>query len=426
MSEPQTQLTLKNGARIQISRSKLDDLLIEFSSPSMQAYKISEEIAQNSIGRCLFFCRSNLNFSIMGASQINVVLRVPLLLDYDYDLIYYLQRDDIKRKQEAIKRDLKKYQERLNDFGWSLTRRIFRTIFTDQRLINAIRTGNPEIIKGTLERVVRPRKKEILEMIREGAKIYPAISELASLERILAYTSIARDAQSNSRAFKLFVDLKNNPDALFDALRRLANLMQMRIESFCLDCVYRKADLNPYFALVENPKNVKLDSECPKCNGKGLIHQLNIILPFEISQLIFPQPRLPLKFDWFNEVLVGFVATKLNFIDSVFVHKKVHLIKNGKVQKGAEVDVTLITENGSLILIEVTRQHNLDNIMNEITRKIERFNNLNIPYSLLFYVTGHEHEHIIPLYGGKVSVLGIKHIYKLEDFLRHSLKTLEK
>ncbi|RLI46315.1 hypothetical protein DRO64_01125, partial [Candidatus Bathyarchaeota archaeon] len=238
MPEPQKQLSLKNGIRIQVSRSKLDDLLIGFSNPSMQAYRVTEKIAKDNIGRCLFFLRSNFDLCILTANQINAIFRAPLLLNYDYDLDSHLQRNDIKRKHEEFKVDLERYQGELEDLNWSLTQRIFDTILTDQRLINAFKSRSRERVKETLQRVIQSRRKEFLEIIQEAVKIYPIFPKITSLKRILVYTSIARDAQLNSKALKLFIDFRNDPDLLFDALSRLANLMQMKIESFCLDCVY--------------------------------------------------------------------------------------------------------------------------------------------------------------------------------------------
>ena len=419
--EPQRQLLLRDGIKLQITRSKQEDLFRQFSDKTSEVYKFTYSIASDPLLRCLFFFKSKFILSV--GYDYFVSLAVPLLLDYDLDLLGFLKREDIDQYNKTIKDRYERLCEELKEFGRSMTYRYYRTIFSDRRLITAFKSGSMELVQKSLKRLYESKKKEIHEILGDIYRIYPIISELRQLEQIVKFTTLAGDAQLNSKSLKLLLDIKNRNDyqIFHDALKRLASQISLEVESFCLHCTYRERDMNPYHCIVQNPKELKLDINCPKCHGAGLIHLLRINMPFRLGKFVYPDPTGVMDFSWLNEFIIGFKLSELDFVDSVMIHKKIHRVEE-RVLKGVEIDIALVTRDKHLIIVEVTRQHSIDNILDEITKKKNILDNAKIPYDLIFYVTAHTYDYPIPLEKGKVLVLGIKHIHELDKIIKHHKK----
>ena len=424
LPEAQRQLTLRDGIELQISRSKQDDLFKQFSDQTSDIYDFVEKVASNDILRCLFFFRSEYGLSV--GHDYRISLTIPILLDYDCDLMHFLEeREDIKQLRNNTKKRYDSLNDELNTLVRSTLFKYCRTIFADPRIMNAIRSRSVERFSTTLERIFEEKRDRLFEIFRIGLQIYPKISELTLLEQIIKFTALAQNAQSNSKTLKLLLDIKNRThfDRFRESLGKLASRVELQIETLCLHCFYREGDNNPYHCLIENPKEIRLDISCPKCHGPGLIHLLRIQLPFRVGKLVYSDYTGLRDPSWLNEFLIGFAASKLDFVDLVIIHKKLHRIKDS-VQKGSQVDVALITKDRKLIILEVTRQHALDNLVSEAARKKKRLDELEIPYDLMFYVTSHGHEISIPL-EDKAFILGVKHIYKLNDVINYHYEKIQ-
>lgn len=92
--------------------------------------------------------------------------------------------------------------------------------------------------------------------------------------------------------------------------------------------------------------------------------------------------------NWLQEIIIGYALSGLKNVKRIYVHKKIHLSPLHQSEgEGVESDVSLITEDGKLIIIEVTRQNDLDNIIVIADRKIANLKKKNIPFNSICFVT---------------------------------------
>ena len=69
-----------------------------------------------------------------------------------------------------------------------------------------------------------------------------------------------------------------------------------------------------------------------------------------------------------------------NLCALLYVHKKIQPHdKVGKVQSGVEVDIIAITNDDKLVIIKVTKQHDKNNILEDMGTKIRVLNEYKIP-----------------------------------------------
>ncbi len=243
---------------------------------------------------------------------------------------------------------------------------------------------------------------------------YQTFSEYAYEHQILAdvekYASLSKKARQNSISMSnKFLKLPDQKQQISTALGKLAKHVTLSIESKCLDCWYEHNQL-PFSYQVSRIQKLDLISECKLCGGKGVIHKIDVNYPKILEGL--------LVFDssWIYEVFIGFALAKLDFIEKIYVHKKIQMYENGEIRPGLEIDVIAVTTDKRLILAEVTKQGDSSNILEVINRKIKNLQAANIPYDKLMYFTSDRQEQFYDV-PGNGRVFCLSHLAEVEKFV---------
>ena len=143
-----------------------------------------------------------------------------------------------------------------------------------------------------------------------------------------------------------------------------------------------------------------------------------------LHKLILPETN------WLQELIIGYTLCELKSVDKIFVHKKLHNVPyDGNESKGIESDVSIITKDGRLILIEVTTQTSFDNIMKDVTRKISNLEEREIPFDALAFITPYTLSKDEYLTVGKknAKIFMAKHIQNLPNLIdKELIKTEDK
>ena len=117
---------------------------------------------------------------------------------------------------------------------------------------------------------------------------------------------------------------------------------------------------------------------------------------------------------------MGFSLAGVAHIKTIYIHKKVQPVIAGIEKPGRQIDVLALTDEGKVIVVEVTTQNDLNHIMNEIRQK-EKLAEL-FSYDWLVYVTAAPIDRYIPFKEKKSYVLGMKHLLDLEKLLTHIIE----
>lgn len=225
-------------------------------------------------------------------------------------------------------------------------------------------------------------------------------------------------ATNNARVMVKTGMISGGPKKLESALNVLSREnCQLSIKCRCLECIFKYRDTNPYFAQVSNPKEILMATECPRCKGKGLVYAVDVGYPAGVSQLMMPNTN------WLPEVVIGYALSSLDEVEKVFVHKIIHYSEKGKnLGKGAECDVTLITKDKRLFLVEVSTSQQTAKIQETAHRKVENFKNKGIRFDGFAFVSSDPIIGDFYTLSDKISyVFKASHIRSIETYIRENL-----
>ena len=130
--------------------------------------------------------------------------------------------------------------------------------------------------------------------------------------------------------------------------------------------------------------------------------------------------------NWLYDIIIGNAIANMDFVKDVYIHKKIRTVIDGKDQKSIEADITIITNNNKLLLAEVTTQSDNSEITSEIANKCMNLKNSQVPYDKIMYFTSSTSEDFRDLGPFKARIFGLKHLYRLDDFVTYWIQNTVK
>gem|GEM_PF-2763929 len=404
---------MQGGRRINVTKQKTDSALSAFRNADSGSSKFATTVADNSILRTMFFLQSKSSSSI--DLRFPVVEEFPLVLDPTLDIFDKLKRDysndtnDTKEKYEKSRKEIR-------DIFDSTLLQTLDMVITDKEVVSALGKRTPER-KRVLDQSFDRHKEEIVQYVSDYVdRLGTAFSEMQVLEDVLDFVEVADDAQANGKILDCIDPMSEKKASFFASLNQLAalNIIKLTTMSLCLDCFFKFRE-EPYMAMIENPKLIDLPDRCPRCRESGILHRVMVHYPQGLHKIVLPSAN------WLQEVIMGYSLSSIKSVKRVFIHKKIHAVASGNEGAGVESDVSLITEDGRLILIEVTKQSKMDNILRDLDAKLTNLNEKNIPFAALGYVTGSLNDEFMTYGGDRAKIFAAKHIYKICDFVENEL-----
>ena len=286
-------------------------------------------------------------------------------------------------------------------------------IGTDPALAKLFARGEPltfaEIARAMAD--VTSSNSRLREMQRRHqSDMSKLLSSVRVYGLVLAYSDTAPESEFNCKTLEsASLSLPSDKEQIDTALSKFASMLHVSTESLCLDCWYEH-DHPPFIAEPTNTKRVRLEPACLNCGGTGIVHKAEITFPRYMGKLFMESSN------WFYEVVIGHVASRMPGVKSVFVHKKIQVYSNGGVSKGAEIDVAILTDAGKLYFVEVTKKSDANAMLDDAQRKVRLYRSLNLPFEKMAYVTAGAAGRYADL-GGDLRIFNLKHLASLPDFL---------
>ncbi len=406
---------LCDDKRIKITSQKTDSLFRSFKLSDSSSSKFVRTVSSDPILRTLIFLRGrqipNLN------TKYPLIESYPLIINPEYDLFDTLKSVYKEEKEEAEK-GLGELKEEIKDVYSTINQKSIELIYTDDEVVNAIRVRRANKIQDAIENAIKRHEGQIKELFSDYIdSSMDRFHYFQILEDVVEYTTILEIAKENSALIHRAVDLSNRDERLYNSLERLTaeNVINLGYECLCLECYYRNKE-NPYKAEIMNIKNIKLLKECPRCNRDGLVYKLNLGYPEGLHKILLPDAK------WLHEAIIGYSLSTVDEIKKIYIHKKIHNIdERGLEGKGVESDISIVTKDKKLVLLEVTTERSLDHIYDNITRKQINLKEKGIPYYSLGYVTPYIARSDEFLTAGDAKIFMAKHIKEIETFVKLNL-----
>lgn len=406
-------IDLSDNDRILIQRTKHEPLFSSFADRDSTSQKIILEIAESPILRQILFLKSKISYSVDTPNSLVVVY--PFCMNPDYDFKSRLE------DRQHYKNTLDKLEERLTSSGEMLANILSSSMadsiekFMDDPELSRLLKSRHQSTFNILEHM-KKSVKENSEISKDHAlkvnQFMNSAYEIQSMTRIKEYVQISEDAHRNSLAINQSVKLPQKSQEIIDGFSRFTKHVSLNTETLCLDCFFTD-NKPPFHSQVSNAKTIHLPDICERCNGIGLIHKIMLGYPSSVGKMLMPDSN------WLQEIIIANSISSLNFVKEVFVHKKIHAVVNGKIEKGIESDITIITKDNKLILCEVTTQSDTNNIINEISKKAKNLEEAKIPYEKMIYFTSNDLPTFITVDPSKTRIFGIRHLYDIEGFVKH-------
>jgi CRISPR/Cas system-associated exonuclease Cas4 (RecB family) len=407
---------LANGNKIRIEKTKQEMMFESFKLPNSIGSKIVSEVADNPILLKFLFLESD---STITRGPIGNTVSYPLSLEPSYDFEKNLkERGDYKDQEKKLEKTLDRNSKEVFEVWKNVIIEWFDVLAADSEVNRVLRnrTSRIEDVSEALKRSVKDNES-IKEQMKDNMQTFSEYAyDAALLVKMKQYVRMTKNAKSNADSLNnQFLKLPEQKQEIASALGKLAKHMDFTIESLCLDCWYEK-NLLPFSSTISRVKNIDLIHQCPQCVGRGIIHRIDIGYPNDLYSL--------LMFDssWIYEVFIGYALAKIDYIKKVYIHKKIQPYENGLVKSGIEMDVILITEDDKLILVEVTKQGDSTNILQNITRKIKNLEEANVPYDFIIYFTADKLERYYDIVPGKGRVFCLNHLAQIEKFVLEFIK----
>jgi hypothetical protein len=317
-----------------------------------------------------------------------------------------------------IERKKKELDDNFKEYFFDVSREIFRPLIEDKLFQQYIKTGRiPKEVKDKENIYFKAMERNRASIESALDKMVPFFGEfkdfLEDQYPILSSVQMLPVAMTNNKILNAagITDI----GTLKETLERMLNVvphLHVSTAALCLTCPLSYALIEPPCSFSEKfSKHPSFPTRCPKCDQNAMY----VTLSFECEPSfahMFEENRFP-------EFVVGHAIEETGIFKSVYIHKKIHSVENGSPKQGVEIDVLGITNDGRVIIIEVTTKTDLNNIMNELNQKEETFKILD--YDTLIYVTAcPDLKRYISQ--GKSFVTGARHIPQLQDHLREILK----
>ena len=404
-----TDIVVKDGIRVRVERTKNEGFLADFRHADSPSSKVVALVARNPLLTLLVFLQTR---TIVSADD-EITLLIPLVLGPQYTFTAKKDRSDYKDQHKKLEALLDE-----SGAGFFLTaqayqKRLLEEMSGDHKLANLFKYSQSATF-AELKKVIltatdkNPRLREIQQKAQKELSKYD--SDIRVLGSILECSRLAPAFEANCKALDAsYLNLPSDKAQIDTALSKLAGLLHMSIESLCLDCWYEHDQL-PFMTSIINTKHVELGFRCLNCGGMGLIHQIVLALPQFTSKLFLETSN------WFYEFLVGHIAAQLAGVKSVYIHKKIQAYSDGDVSKGAEIDVTIVTDDDKLYFVEVTTKSDANEILKDAERKISMFDRLGLPFEKLAFVTAGNTARYIDL-DPRLRIFQLRHLTSLSDFL---------
>lgn len=405
----QQDVVLSNSKKIRIEKTKKERLFEGFKDVDSAGIQIASIIADNPLLTQFMFLESEPSYSL-GTGGISTSF--PMILDPHYDYNERCKRIDYQEQNKKLDDKHLKSQNDNYSLYQTFLKEWVEALSEDERLIKLMdrRDMTFEKLKEELDAITDNNPK-LGKLQSDNLQILSRYSyEAQTLGKLKRFIKSINNAEKNSRSLNSdFLKLPQQKEQISTALSKLAKLVDFSIDSICLDCWYEKDQL-PFASSITNTNVIQINERCLNCNGTGLIHKLNMSFPRSLNSLLL------LDSSWLYEIIIGYAVSKLDRVKQVFVHKKIQVYENGLVCKGVEVDVTVITNDGKLYLIEVTKQGDTSHIMENISKKIANFEEAKIPFEKIMYVTADNKDMYFDI-PKKARIFQIKHLPVLLKFM---------
>ncbi len=407
----QYKVGLSGNRNYAITRTRHDPLLSSFNSSDSLSSRFVKLIADNDILRSLFFLDSNKSFQIDDNMPISET--IPFVLNPDCHLFSTLETTHAE-KVAKVNEANKTLQQLMEDDQSASIYEFMSLIFSDPRVRSAIKTRRePAKISEAIKKVAKSRSSEVRDNFK-GA--YEAISTFARQRH--KYSSIQnalglKDAAcSNGRLIQASMNGSINRSLLCNELSILASSQTLALgsTSFCLSCFFEH-DKDSFMSIRTNSGRIEFDERCPNCHGEGMIHTIINQYPRGLHQSVLPEST------WLQEIIIGCALSSLDWVDRVYVHKKLHPYSNGSTGHGLETDVILVTSDQRMFLVEVTTQKDTGNVTREFYSKTSKLEKAGIDYDAFVYVTACPDFQRPSKVGSNCIMYGARHISQIRDEL---------
>jgi len=402
------------GKKFEIWSTKQESTFLPFKNKDSPPYKLCN-IAKNDPGVfSLFFLKYSVSDSAI--EEFPLELKLPFFLDIDNEFVEAILNEkyagEIKRWKTKIKKILDEYGELNARYTWD----IIATIMADHKFKQKIsRKGIKRMNKNEIYSLFAETASKYEEKIK---KFFENLSNIikrnySTLEQYIptieAYESV-KDAKINMETLSNIFSEQNIGNILSDSISKLiANrIIRMQHISICLECVLRK-HLEPIYIEERYPGSPNFLTHCNKCNGKTIFHQVLLQIPDSLTPLVL-ENRI-------QEFMTGFLLADSEIMKKVYVHKKISKVEDSKRYPGVEVDIFAVTEDDKIVLVEVTKTDDLDDVGKNMSIKERNFKVLD--YDYLFYVTGVSLEKYFRYGDTNAYILGTKHLPKLSEHIEY-------
>lgn len=401
---------LSGAAAIRIEKTKEEDLFAGFAEPGSDGARLAEAVAGNPLLLKLMFLKSE-------------PARSPGTGRRATAFSFFLNSgcaDEKRFKGIAFEEHGKRLEERIGGARSKL-------MSSYDAMVSEWLEESPDALTALAPAMRGPRKTEkayedarkaIIDGIRQGGipmksleAVMAASYELDSWSRLDSAIHKIKNAQKNTASLASETEGGGGAGRISAALSEMGDLAEISTEAVCLDCWYEESRM-PFMLTAANTGKASLQAECPRCGGTGLLHTAIMELPESVKPLMLEGRN------WLPEILVGYVASQASGVRRVFIHKKIQAYDGGNVKKGVEADVSVISDDGRLCIIEVTTQYDDTHINDNIMRKKKNFKELGIPFERIVYVTaaGRE-EAFYPGNRGDTWILQMKHLTDLAQLI---------
>ena len=362
--------------------------------------------------RVFFFLEGKIDFATV--SEYPVRQYVPLMLDTSAPEVrpeVSPEADNVKGIKTKVDDSSKRVRETYDSYSYDM----LGTVFTDPTVVKVLRAGvKPDTRKEVIQKAFERHKDEAMEKLSTWIdSVGSSIEELNNLNHILKNVGYHVVALQNHDVLSTAVDLPAKKALLFSELNKLAELdiLLVSSESFCLDCYFIRRR-TPFQGASYNTRTFNLLEKCPSCGFSGVVHRVIFEYPRGVHKLILPETT------WLQEVVLGYSVAKLDHVKRVFVHKNFQEFFGGTLSKAVESDVVVITDDGRVILLEVTTQSDADNIHQNLRKKQRYADELGLHYDGYVYVTASASFDKFLRLDDKTRIFGARHLANINEFLR--------
>ena len=404
----ETDVVLFNHKKVRIEKTKKERLFSSFKDHDSISFQIISRIAENPQLIQFMFLESEPAYSL-GSGEMSISF--PLILDPSYDYKRRHEREDYKTQHEKLIARHSRTQNESFDLWKPIWDEWTRALASDQSMVRVLteRKINYGRVRKIIDNFFENNPKFSIAQSEQIRLLSHYFYEIQTLGKLQESSKIIKNAEKNCRSLhSTSMDLPHDKQQITSALSKLSKHADFSIESVCMDCWYEKDQL-PFIAKFTNTKSVEIIDRCKNCDGTGIVHKINIEFPRSVNSLLL------LDSSWLYEVIIGKAISKLAIVKQVYVHKKIQAYEEGRLLKGVEVDVIVITNDNKLYLIEVTKQADTSNIVKNITRKTELFKNAKIPFEKIMYFTSDDKD--IHLDTNEARIFQIKHLPRLAKFV---------